>query len=89
MVEQSGLSGGNDARPGVHARETAAQQPDPLGEVQRDLEAVLKLLQATTPIALVPLGRQRVNKFLHALQSAQREVKRALAATGAGDTGPG
>ncbi len=83
MTEQSGLSGGNDARPGVHARETAAQQPDPLGEVQRDLEAVLKLLQATTPIALLLLGRKRANRFTHSMAAAQREIRRALEAAGA------
>ncbi len=82
MAEQSGLSGGNSAPAGTRAR--PAQPLDPLGEVQRDLEAVLKLLQATTPIALVTLGRQRVNKFIHALEAAKREIRRALAATGGG-----
>ena len=79
MAAEPGLLGGNNARPGVHAR--PAQQPDQLGEVRRDLEAVLALLQATrAPV----LGRKRGNRFAHALEAARRELRRALAATDAG-----
>ena len=81
MAAEPGLLGGNNACPGVHARETAAQQPDPLGEVRRDLEAVLKLIQATrAPV----LGRKKANKFVHTLEAARREVRRALEAAGSG-----
>ena len=45
---------------------------------------VLKVLEATTPAALVLLGRKKANKFVHALEAARREVRRALAAAGAG-----
>ena len=79
MAAEPGLLGGNNARPGVHAR--PAQQPDQLGEVRRDLEAVLALLQATrAPV----LGRKKGNKFVHALEAARREVRRALEAAGSG-----
>ncbi len=83
MAEQSGLSGGNSAPAGTRAR--PAQPLDPLGEVKRDLEAVLALLQATWPPVL---GRKKANKFVHALEAARREVRRALEAMGAGP-GPG
>jgi hypothetical protein len=82
VTEQAGLSGGNDARTGVHAR--PAQQPDPLVELRGDLALVLKVLEATTPAALVMLGRKRGNRFAHALEAARRELRRALAATDAG-----
>ena len=66
---------------GTHARETPAPRPDPLGEVRRDLEAMLALLQATrAPV----LGRKKANKFVHALEAARREVRRALEAAGSG-----
>ena len=45
---------------------------------------VLKVLEATTPAALVMLGRKRGNRFAHALEAARRELRRALAATDAG-----
>ena len=87
MAEQAGLSGGNDARPGVHAREEPAQQrqaaTNPLDELRDDLLVVLKVLQATSPVALVMLGRRKANRFSHAVEAAQREVRRALEATGA------
>ncbi len=71
---------------GVRAREMPAQQPDPLGEVRRDLEAVLALLEATR---VRGMGRRRDNRFAHALEAARREVRRALEAAGAGGAGPG
>ena len=79
-MAEPGLFTGNNAPAGTRAR--PAQTPDPLGEVRRDLEAVLALLQATR----VPpvLGRKRGNKFIHAMEAAKREVRRALAVTGAG-----
>jgi hypothetical protein len=58
-----------------------AERPDPLGEVKRDLAAVLALLEATPVPAL---GRKRANRLSHALEAARREVRRALQATGAG-----
>ncbi len=71
---------------GVHARARPTPRPDPLGELRRDLAAVLALLEATR----VPgVGRKRSNRLGHALEAARREVRRALAATGAGDAGPG
>ncbi len=49
--------------------------------MRRDLEAVLALLQATrAPV----LGRKKGNKFVHALEAARREVRRALEAAGSG-----
>jgi hypothetical protein len=48
------------------------------------LGVVLKVLEATSPVALVLLGRKKANRFSHALEAARREVRRALAATGAG-----
>ena len=66
---------------GARARETPAPRPDPLGELRTDLAAVLAVLEASPVPAL---GRKKANKFVHALESAQREVRRALAATGAG-----
>ena len=80
-------SGGNNAHAGTHARQ--AQRPDPVDELRGDLAVVAKVLGATSPVALVMLGRKRANKVLHALTAAQREVRRALEATGAGDAGPG
>ena len=62
-----------------------APRPDPLGEVRRDLAAVLALLDATR---VQGMGRRRDNQFAHALEAARREVRRALDATGAG-AGPG
>ncbi len=81
MVEQSGLSGGNDARPGVHARETAAQQPDPLGELRDDLGVVLRVLETMRPQGM---GRHRTNKIAHSLAQARREIRRAIELVGAG-----
>jgi hypothetical protein len=66
---------------GVRAREMPAPRPDPLGEVRRDLAAVLALLEATR----VPgMGRKRGNRLGYALEAARREVRRALAVVGAG-----
>ncbi len=65
--------------PGADARETP--RPDQLGEVRRDLAAVLALLEATR----VPgMGRKRGNRLGYALEAARREVRRALAVVGAG-----
>ncbi len=83
-VTEPGLSGVNNAHAGAPPRETSAQQPDPLAELRDDLDVVLRVLAATSPVALVILGRKRGNKFVHALEAAQREVRRALEATGAG-----
>ena len=80
-MTEPGLIGGNDARPGVRAREMPAPRPDPLGEVRRDLAAVLALLEATR---VRGMGRRRDNRFSHAVEAARREVRRALEATGAG-----
>ena len=82
-------------RAGVHAREEPAQRrqaapdpgpgrPDPLAELRDDLDVVLRVLAATSPVALVMLGRRKANRFSHAIEAAQREVRRALEATGAG-----
>ena len=73
-------------RAGVHAREEPAPRLDPLGEVKRDLEAVLALLQATR---VRGMGRRRDNQFAHAVAAAQREVRRGLAVLGGGGAGPG
>ena len=71
-----GLIGGNNAHAGTRAR--PAQQLDPRGALRRDLTAVLALLEATSPVALVMLGRKRRNRVGHALEAARREVRRAL-----------
>ena len=63
------------------AREAPATRPDPLGEVRRDLAAVLALLEATRVPAL---GRKRGNRLGHALEAARQAVRRALEAAGAG-----
>jgi len=76
------VSFATSTRTGAHAR--PAQRPDPLDELRDDLGVVLKVLEATSPIALVLLGRKKANRFSHALEAARREVRRALAATGAG-----
>ncbi len=52
---------------GVRAREMPAPRPDPLGEVRRDLAAILALLEASP---LPALGRKRGNRFAHALEAA-------------------
>ena len=77
-MAEPGLSGGNDAHAGVRA--TPAPRPDPLGELRRDLEAVLALLEATR---VRGIGRRRDNKLAHAVEVVKREVRRALEATGA------
>ena len=82
MTDPAGLFTDNSAPAGTRAR--PAQQPDPLDELRTDLAVVAKVLGATSPIALLMLGRKRANKVLHALAAAQREVRRALEATGAG-----
>jgi hypothetical protein len=88
------VSFATSTHPPAHARERPAQRPeagasaasaDPLGEVRRDLAAVLALLDATR---VQGMGRRRDNQFAHALEAARREVRRALDATGAG-AGPG
>lgn len=61
-----------------------AERPDPLGELQADLLAILRVLEVTTPAALAMLGRKKANRFSHSVAAAQREVRRALEATGAG-----
>ena len=82
MADPAGLSGSN-THTGAHAR--PAPRPDPLDELRDDLGVVLKVLEATSPVALVlMLGRRKANRFSHALEAARREVRRALAATGAG-----
>ena len=81
MAEQPGLIGSNSAHADTRAR--PAQQSDPLGELRGDLALVLKVLEATSPIGLVILGRRKANKFAHAVEAARREVRRALEATGA------
>ncbi len=86
-MTEPGLIGANNAPTGTRAR--PAPQPDPLGELRGDLAVVLRVLEATTPAALVMLGRRKANKFVHALEAARREVRRALAVTGAGGAGPG
>ncbi len=58
-------------------------EPDPLDELRDDLAVVLKVLEATLLVALVMLGRRKANRFSHAVEAARREVRRALAATGA------
>ena len=63
----------------VHHR--PAPRPDPLAELKTDLAAVLAVLEASPVPAL---GRKRANRISHALEAARREVRRALAATGAG-----
>jgi hypothetical protein len=78
MADPAGLSG-SDTHTGAHAR--PALRLDPLGEVKRDLEAVLALLEATR---VRGMGRRRDNRFAHALEAARREVRRALEAAGAG-----
>ena len=78
-MAEPGLFTDNNAHTGTRAR--PAQQPDPLGEVRRDLEAVLALLVATR---VRGMGRRRDNRFAHALEAARREVRRALEATGGG-----
>jgi hypothetical protein len=82
VAEQPGLIGGNDAHAGTRAR--PAQRLDPLGELRGDLAVVLKVLEATSPVALAMLGRKKANRLGHALEAARREVRRALEATGAG-----
>ena len=81
MADPAGLSGSN-THTGAYARPTP--RPDPLDELRDDLGVVLKVLEATSPVALVLLGRKKANRFSHALEVARREVRRALAATGAG-----
>jgi hypothetical protein len=66
---------------GVHAQGMPAPRPDPLGEVKRDLAAVLALLEATR---VRGMGRRRDNRFAHAVEAARREVRRALEVAGAG-----
>ena len=68
---------------GAHARETPALRLDPLGEVKRDLAAVLALLEATR-VRGMGLGRKKLNRLGHALEAARREVRRALEVVGAG-----
>ena len=48
----------------------------------------MRVLEATTPAALVLMGRRKANRFSHALEAARREIRRALEATGA-RAGPG
>jgi hypothetical protein len=86
MADPAGLIGVNNAHTGAHAR--PAQQSDPLGEMRRDLAAVLALLEATRAQGM-GLGGKKLNRLGHALEAAKREVRRALEATGAGDAGPG
>ena len=82
MTEQPGF---RDQYVGAPARETPALRLDPLGEVKRDLEAVLALLEALLEATRVRgMGRRRDNRFAHALEAARREVRRALEAAGAG-----
>ena len=82
MADPAGLSG-SDTHTGAHAR--PALRLDPLGEVKRDLEAVLALLEALLEATRVRgMGRRRDNRFAHALEAARREVRRALEAAGAG-----
>ena len=78
-MTEPGLFTGNNAPAGTRAR--PVPRLDPLAEVRRDLEAVLALLEATR---VRGMGRRRDNKFAHAVEAARREVRRALAATGAG-----
>ncbi len=78
------MSFATSTQAGALARETPAPRPDPLAELRRDLAAVLALLEATR---VRGMGRRRDNKFAHAVEAARREVRRALAATGAG-SGP-
>ena len=66
---------------GAHARGTPSPRPDPLGELRRDLAAVLAVLEAS-PVP--PLGCKRANRLSHALEAARGEVRRALEAAGAG-----
>jgi hypothetical protein len=80
-MTEPGLSGGNNAP--APARETPAQRLDPLDELRGDLAVVLRVLETRAPVALVLLGRRKANKFSHALEAAQREVRRALAVMGA------
>ena len=76
------MSFATSTRTGAHAR--PAPRPDPLDELRDDLGVVLKVLEATSPVALVMLDHKKANRFSHALEAARREVRRALAATGAG-----
>ena len=78
MTEQPGF---RNQYVGAPARETPALRLDTLGEVKRDLAAVLALLEATR---VRGMGRRRDNRFAHALEAARREVRRALEAAGAG-----
>ena len=80
-MAEPGLSGSNTH---TGARVRPAPQSDPLDELRDDLAVVLKVLEAPSPIALVLLGRKKANRFSHALEAVRREVRRALAATGAG-----
>jgi hypothetical protein len=82
VTDTAGVSGVNNAHTGGCAR--PAPRLDPLDELRDDLGVVLKVLEAPSPIALVLLGRKKANRFSHALEAARREVRRALAATGAG-----
>ena len=88
MTDTAGLSGSNSAHTDAHAR--PAPLPDPLAELKGDLAAILVFLEATrTPVVMVLLGRKRGNRFLHALEAARRELRRALEAMGAEGAGPG
>ncbi len=88
MADPAGVSGGNSAPAGTHAR--PAPLPDPLAELKGDLAAILVFLEATRmPVVMVLLGRKRGNRFAHALEAMKRELRRALAATDAGGAGPG
>ncbi len=85
MAEQPGFIDVNNAHTGTPAREDRkpASRLDPLDELRGDLAVVLRVLEATSPVALAMLGRKRGNKFLHALEAARREIRRALEAAGA------
>ena len=75
------MSFATSTQAGAPAREAPAPRPDPLGEVRRDLAAVLALLEATR---VRGMGRKRDNRFAHAVAEARREVRRALEVAGAG-----
>jgi hypothetical protein len=80
VTDPAGVFTHSSAPAGTHAR--PAQQPNPVEELRDDLAVVAKVLGATSPVALLMLGRRRANRVMHALQAAQREVRRALEATG-------
>ncbi len=69
---------------GVHARRRPASRPDPLGGLRNNLAAALALLEGPAVTALAALGRERGSRLGHALEATRRELRRALATTGAG-----